>query len=63
MDLADRLGLRYYSLISQIENGYSRVPSHSMADWARALGICPRSFAQTLLAYYDPALYRVLFEE
>jgi ribosome-binding protein aMBF1 (putative translation factor) len=63
MDLADRLGLRYYTFVSQIENGYGRVPSHSMAEWARALGIRPRSFARTLLGYYDQELYRVLFEE
>jgi transcriptional regulator with XRE-family HTH domain len=63
MDLANRLGLRYYTFVSQIENGYGRVPAHSMADWARALGIRPRSFARTLLRHYDPALYRVLFEE
>ena len=63
MDLAERLDLKYYTFISQIENGYGRVPSHSMADWARALGIRPRLFARTLLGYYDPPLYQVLFEE
>ena len=63
MDLANRLGLKYYTFVSQIENGYGRVPSHSMADWARALGIRPRTFSRTLLEYYDPALYQVLFEE
>ena len=62
MDLADRLGLKYYTFVSQIENGYGRVPSHSMADWAQALGIRPRTFARTLLRYYDLALYQVLFE-
>ena len=34
-----------------------------MADWARALGVRPERFARTLLGYYDPALYRVLFKE
>lgn len=63
MDLANRLGLKYYTFVSQIENGYGRVPSHSMADWAGALGIRPRTFARTLLGYYDPPLYQVLFEE
>ena len=36
-------GLKYYTFVSQIENGYGRVPSRSMADWARALGVRPRS--------------------
>ena len=63
MEVANRLGLKILHLRSQIENGYGRVPSRNMADWARALGIRPRSFARTLLGYHDPALYRVLFEE
>ena len=63
MDLAIRLGFKYYTFISQIENGYGRVPSQSMADWAQALGLRPERFARTLLSYYDPALFRVLFKE
>jgi transcriptional regulator with XRE-family HTH domain len=63
VDLANRLGLKYYTFISQIENGYGRVPSHSMVDWARALGIRPSTFARSLLMYYDPMLYRALFED
>ena len=46
IDLANRLGMKYYTFISQIENGYGRVPSQSMAEWGRALGIRP---AQGLL--------------
>jgi transcriptional regulator with XRE-family HTH domain len=61
VDLATKLGLKYYTFISQIENGYGRVPSQTMADWARALGIRPSHFARTLLGYYDPALYDALF--
>jgi ribosome-binding protein aMBF1 (putative translation factor) len=63
MDLAIKLGFKYYTFISQIENGYGRVPSQSMADWARALGLRPERFARILLGYYDPALYRVLFKD
>ena len=63
IDVANRLGFKYYTFVSQIENGYGRVPSHNMADWARVLGLRPRSFARTLLGYYDPALYGALFEE
>src|SRR5690242_8592880 len=63
IDLANKVGLKYYTFISQIENGYGRVPSQSMADWARALGISPALFARTLLSYYDPALYRLLFKD
>jgi transcriptional regulator with XRE-family HTH domain len=62
-DLAARLGLKYYTFISQVENGFGRVPSESMAQWAQALGLPPAQFARTLLAYYDPPLHRLLFAE
>ena len=50
MDLSNILGLKYYTFISQVENGFGRVPSGSMRKWARALGIPPALFARTLLA-------------
>ena len=63
MDLANKLGFKYYTFISQIENGFGRVPSQSMGDWARALGVRPSQFARVLLGYYDPALFHVLFKD
>src|SRR3954468_23529362 len=63
LDLATRLGFKYYTFISQVENGFGRVPSESMEAWARALGIPPDQFARQLLAYYAPHLHRLLFEE
>ena len=62
IELAQRLGLKYYTFISQVENGFSRVPSDSMEGWARALGIAPAEFARHLLAYYEPELHKLLFE-
>jgi transcriptional regulator with XRE-family HTH domain len=62
IELAQRLGLKYYTFISQVENGFGRVPSESMEPWARALGIAPGTFARELLSYYDPDLYRLLFK-
>ena len=62
IELAQRLGLKYYTFISQVENGFGRVPTESMAAWATALGVEPASFARHLLAYYDPELHRLLFE-
>jgi len=63
MDLANKLGFKYYTFISQIENGFGRVPSQSMGDWARALGLRPSQFARVLLGYYDPALFHALFKD
>ncbi len=63
MDLSTGLGLKYYTFVSQVENGFGRVPSESMERWAQLLGVDPAVFARTLLAYYDPALHRALFGE
>lgn len=62
IQLAQRLGLKYYTFVSQIENGFGRVPTESMEAWARALGVEPQVFARRLVSYYDPTLYRLLFE-
>jgi transcriptional regulator with XRE-family HTH domain len=62
IELADVLGLKYYTFISQVENGFGRVPTESIEVWAHALRQEPSAFAKTLLSYYDPEMYRLLFE-
>jgi transcriptional regulator with XRE-family HTH domain len=62
MDVANRLGLKYYAFISQVETGFSRVPHEKMEPWARVLGVEPAQFARRLLAFYEPELHRVLYE-
>jgi transcriptional regulator with XRE-family HTH domain len=62
IQLAERLGLKYYTFVSQVENGFGRVPTDSMEAWALALGVDPTEFARQLLSFYDPELYRLLFE-
>jgi transcriptional regulator with XRE-family HTH domain len=62
IELAERLGLKYYTFISQVENGFGRVPTESMEPWARALGQDPPAFARELLSFYDPELFRLLFK-
>lgn len=61
VQLAERLGYKYYTFIAQVENGYGRVPTEGMEAWARALGVKPGVFARQLLSHYDPELYRLLF--
>ena len=63
IQLAELLGLKYYTFVSQVENGFGRVPSDSMEGWARALGLAPSGFARHLLSFYDPELHRLLFME
>ncbi len=62
-DLADRLALDYYTFISQLENGRGKIPAHRYGEWAAALGQDPRSFVRTLLRYYEPLTYQILFED
>jgi transcriptional regulator with XRE-family HTH domain len=62
IELAARLGFKYYTFISQVENGFGRVPTESMEAWARALSVDPATFARRLLAFYDPEMHRLLFE-
>src|SRR5215207_10018753 len=59
--LAERLGMKYYTFISQVENGFSRVPTEVMEPWATVLGLEPSEFAKHLLVYYEPELHRLLF--
>src|ERR1700750_2696414 len=61
VDLAARLGLQYYTFLSQIRTGCSRVPTEAMAAWATELGLEPAAFAKHLLLYYEPELHRLLF--
>ncbi len=59
-ELAMRLGLRYYSFISQVENGIGRIPQDLYAPWAEALGIDARSFAMTVLCHIEPGLHDMI---
>ena len=61
VDLGARLELKYYTFISQVENGFSRVPIEIMGAWASELGLEQAAFARHLLMYYEPELYRLLF--
>lgn len=59
--LASRLGLDYYTFVSQVENGMTRVPPEAMPMWANALKVDLREFAKTLLSFYDPHMHAALF--
>lgn len=62
-DLANALGLDYYTFISQLENGRGKIPKDRYRDWANALDQDVCEFVKTLLSYYDPISYAILFEE
>jgi len=60
-DLAERVGAEYYTFISQLENGRGRIPPDRYLVWAEALGVEPRAFVRTLMSYYDPVTYNIIF--
>lgn len=62
-DLAKAVGIEYYTFISQIESGRGRVPPTQMRTWAEVLGLSPRDFATTLMRFYDPLSYDLIFGE
>jgi len=62
-ELAEQVGLRYYTFVSQVESGLGRLPIETQGAWAQALGLDQREFAQTLLRYYEPELFRLLFDD
>lgn len=61
--LAQRVGVDYYSFISQLETGRGRVPPERYAAWAKALNVDTVEFVKTLMSYYDPVTHRILFGE
>ncbi|MEO1598975.1 MAG: helix-turn-helix transcriptional regulator [Pseudomonadota bacterium] len=59
-DLADALGLRYYSFVSQVENGLGRIPQDLYAPWSKAIGMDPSEFGWLVLAHLEPGLYPLI---
>jgi len=62
-ELARRVGVECcYTVISQLESGWGRIPPDRYLVWADALGVEPRVFVRTLMSYYDPVYDPVTFE-
>ncbi|HEY4253838.1 MAG TPA: helix-turn-helix transcriptional regulator [Roseomonas sp.] len=59
--LAARIGIEYYTFVSQLESGRGRIPPDRYRVWAEALGVDATSFVRELLRYYDPVTHELLF--
>ncbi len=59
--LAELVGVEYYTFISQLEVGRGRIPPDRYERWATALKLRPADFVKQLMRYYDPETYRLLF--
>lgn len=62
-ELARILGFEYYTFISQLENGRGRIPANKYREYAEALGVDGKVFAKSLLKFYEPFIYSMLFED
>jgi transcriptional regulator with XRE-family HTH domain len=61
--LAERVGVDYYTFISQLETGRGRIPPDRYRKWARALEMNDQVFVREMLRYYDPITYGILFTQ
>ena len=59
-ELAEKVGIDYYSFISQIEAGTGRLPIERYEAYAEAVKVPAREFTLTMLAYNEPTIYRLL---
>ena len=53
-DLAEKLDLKHYTFISQLECGQGRLPPNLTVKTAQALGQDVSEFALKMLSFYDP---------
>jgi len=60
-ELANMLGLEYYTFVSQLENGIGRIPPERYENWANALDVPVHEFVRQILCFYDPITYDLLF--
>ena len=60
-ELAEKLGIPYYTFISQIENGDGRLQSQYYEKAAAAFGLDPKLFVEQMLMFYDPFVHQVIF--
>lgn len=60
-ELAEKVGFPYYTMISQIESGATRLPPAQMVAYAEALNIPARELVRLVLQYYDPITFDILF--
>ncbi len=60
-DLAEAIGLKYYTFVSQLENGHGRVPPHVYEPLAKALNVETKQFAKEMVKFYSPWTYKALF--
>ena len=60
-EVAIKLKLNYYTMISQIEAGSTRIPPDLFIAYSKALNVDQVLFVQKIMEFYDPHTYLALF--
>ncbi|MBC7953201.1 MAG: helix-turn-helix transcriptional regulator [Rhodospirillaceae bacterium] len=55
-ELAQLVGYKYYTFVSQVEHGAVKLPSEDMEKWALALKQNKREFTMRYISFCDPVL-------
>ena len=58
--LADLLGIGYYTFVSQVENGYAKLPATHLTAWAAGVKADPEELSMFLIQHYLPTYYLCL---
>jgi transcriptional regulator with XRE-family HTH domain len=59
-DLSEILKLKYYTFISQVENGQGRLPPNLWVKTAKAVNVEVVEFALDMLNFYDPHAFNAI---
>ncbi|MBT3904596.1 MAG: helix-turn-helix domain-containing protein [Rhodospirillaceae bacterium] len=60
-EVAEVAGFKYYTFISQIENGAGRIPPALYADYAKVVDADLAVFVKDMLKFYDPYTHHCLY--
>ncbi|SFJ63175.1 helix-turn-helix domain-containing protein [Aerobium aerolatum] len=60
-ELAEKVGVLYYTYISQVELGQGKIIPERWPAWAEALDVHPRIFSMKMLQSYEPFAYKMIF--
>lgn len=62
-ELAQKLSLDYYTFVSAVENGQSRVPAYMYHEMAGYLSVDPVAFSMYGTKIYDPTIWAALYPD
>ena len=60
-ELAEKTNQKFFTFVSNVENGRAKIPTVDLKIWARALKVNRNQFVQNYLFAADPPLYNALF--